>query len=355
MSDSTFTTLQALGWDAAWAEAFAALPTQIALVPARVMAAHKEIYTLHTGNEEVLAQPTGNLRYSTNSAAGLPATGDWVAVQVVRGGRAAIHHVLARRTRFSRKIPGNRSAEQVVAANVDTIFVVMSLDHDFSPRRLERYLVSAWESGARPVIVLNKADTCDRVVELLSQAEAAAPGADVHVVSALDTATLEPLRAYAPCSKTVALLGSSGVGKSTLVNALLGKQALRTAEVRARDSKGRHTSSRRELLRLPDGGLLLDTPGMRELQLWSAGDLAGTFADIAEASSRCRFRDCQHRHEPGCAVRAEVPHDRLDSFHRLRRELHHLELRTDAVASSLEKKKWKAIHKALRHHPKTQD
>ncbi len=354
MSDDTF-TLQDLGWDPAWAESLAALPLQTAFVPARVMAAHKEIYTVHTGDQELLAQLTGNLRYSAASAAGLPTTGDWVAVQVVRGSRAAIHHVLPRRTRLSRKIAGSRIAEQIVAANVDTIFLVMSLDHDFSTRRLERYLVSTWESGARPVVVLNKADACDRVAELRGKAATVAPGADVHIVSALDRGTLEPLRAYAPRSKTVALLGSSGVGKSTIINALLGMEALRTAAIRAYDSKGRHTSSRRELLRLPNGGLLLDTPGMRELQLWSADDLSSTFADIEDAASRCRFRDCRHLHEPDCAVRVEVAHDRLASYHRLQRELHHLEIRTDAAAAAAEKRKWKAIHKALRHHPKSQD
>jgi ribosome biogenesis GTPase len=244
----------------------------------------------------------------------------------------------------------------LLGSNIDIVFVVMGLDHDFSVRRVERYVVTAWEGGATPVIVLNKADLCDAQDERRLEVERAASGVDVHVISAIDPGTLPALRKYLVRGSTIAVVGSSGAGKSTLINALFGAEIQQTRTVRLSDSKGRHTTTRRELILLPGGGLLLDTPGMRELQLWSSSEnLAGAFSDIDGLAVRCRFRDCTHLHEPGCAVRGGVDADRLSSFHRLQRELRSLEIRSDARATAMEKRKWKTIHKTMRRHPKGRD
>jgi ribosome biogenesis GTPase len=285
--------------------------------------------------------------------------GDWVALQLHnQNTEATIHHLLPRRSQFARKAAGHQTMAQVVAANVDTLFLMAGLDGDFNPRRIERYLVMAWESGANPVIVLNKADLCPNLEDKLALLEPVALGVPVHPVSAVSGEGLGALAVYLQPGQTVALVGSSGVGKSTLTNYLLGTQQQATQTVRADDSKGRHTTSHRQLLLLPSGALLIDTPGMRELQLWSTADgLDDTFSDVEELASQCKFRDCQHQSEPGCAVLAAIAAGHLDpqrlrSYQKLQKEQQWLEQRQDQRASLNTKRRWKQITKTMRHNPK---
>jgi ribosome biogenesis GTPase len=270
-----------------------------------------------------------------------------------------IHAVLPRKSKFSRKVAGQRTDEQVVAANVDTLFLVSGLDGDFNPRRIERYLTAAWDSGARPVVVLNKLDRCDNPDACLLEVEAVAMGVPVHRVSALKGTNVEELTAYLGPGQTVGLLGSSGVGKSTLVNHLLGEERMATGEVRASDSRGRHVTSHRQLIVLPGGaGILVDTPGLRELQLWGTADgLAAAFSDVEALARSCRFRDCGHGAEPGCAVRDAVSEGRLaaervEHFARLGRELRHLAGRQDALARRAQVLQAKVLARAMRRDPR---
>ena len=269
-----------------------------------------------------------------------------------------IHGLVPRAGAFTRKVAGETTEEQVIAANVDVAFLVAGLDHDFNPRRLERYVVAVWESGATPVLVLNKADLGERVEERQAEAAAAAPGVAVVALSARERTGLETLGAWLEPGCTVALLGSSGAGKSTLVNALLGEDRQATGEVREDDSRGRHTTTRRELIVLPGGALLIDTPGLRELQLWSGEEsLAGAFPDVEALAASCRFRDCRHAGEPGCAVRAAVESGaleeaRFESWVKLQRELRWLDARQDQRARAEQEARWKAIAKSMKHHPK---
>jgi ribosome biogenesis GTPase len=313
----------ALGWNARLEEAFA--PHAAAgLVPGRVALEHTHIYRVFTDDGEWLARVSGRLRHRAAARVDFPAVGDWVAIEpAAHGGDARILAVLPRSSRFSRRAAGDPTEEQIVAANIDTVFLVSGLDGDFNPRRIERYLVVAWDSGATPVVVLNKADLVDDPTAAVDEVRPLAPGVAVHAVSTRQPDTLDVLRQYLGFGRTGALLGSSGVGKSSIVNQLIGHDLLRTREVRTSDSRGRHVSTARQLVMLPGHGVLIDTPGMRELQLWeSETSLAGTFADIDERAAECRFRDCQHRSEPGCAVRAavdagEIPIERLESFYKL--------------------------------------
>jgi ribosome biogenesis GTPase len=310
---------------------------------------------------EVLASAAGKLQYEASGRGELPAVGDWVCASVrPEEGRATIHRLLKRRTMISRKGAGSVTDEQVLAANIDTVFLVNSLNQDFNPRRIERYLALAWESGARPVVLLTKADVCEDPAEAAAAIERIAPSVPVHVVSALEGRGLEALAAYLGCGQTSVLLGSSGVGKSTLVNRILGEQRQEVREIRSNDGRGRHTTTSRQLIFLPDGGMLIDTPGMRELQLW--GTDAGSeqaFQDIEEAASRCRFTDCGHQAgTPGCGVQAAIesgalPSERVESCFKLRRERAFLDRRKDKKALSEEKKRWKAIEVAdrKRHFP----
>jgi ribosome biogenesis GTPase / thiamine phosphate phosphatase len=348
------TDLEGLGWGPSFAEAFRDHARE-GWSPGRVALAERGVYRVWTARGELRAGLAGHLRHHAAGAADLPAVGDWVALRAGAGDHAAaIHAVLPRRSAFSRKLAGSPTEEQVVAANVDTLFLVSGLDRDFNPRRIERSLVLAWESGALPVLLLNKADACADPWARAETACAAAPGVPVHPVSARTGAGLDALDGYLGRGRTVALLGSSGAGKSTLVNRLLGRELQATREVRARDGRGQHATTRRELILLPGGALLVDTPGWRELQLWAAGaGLDQAFEDVAALAARCRFRDCAHGQEPGCAVREGLGDDRLRSYRKLQGELRALAGRQDERARAAEKGRLRSIHKlANRFRPR---
>ena len=345
--------LAPLGWTPRLEALFEAHRNE-GLVPARVSLEHTHIYRVLTGREEWLARIAGRLRHEASGRADFPAVGDWVAVEpAAQSGDARIKAVLPRVSRFSRKAAGDATEEQVVAANIDVVFLVGGLDHDFNPRRLERYLLVASDSGAMPVIVLNKADLVADPQVAVEEVRALAPAVEVHAVTTRTPASLDPLRHHLTFGRTGALLGSSGVGKSSIVNSLIGHDLLPTHDVRESDSRGRHTSTNRQLVQLPGGGLLIDTPGMRELQLWDSGGLSETFTDVNTLSDACRFRDCRHRAEPGCAVTAavaagELAGSRLESFRKLDAEREHTERQQDERAQIERKRQGRIGAKALR-------
>jgi ribosome biogenesis GTPase len=323
----------------------------------RILEERKSCYVLLTEDgREVLASAAGKLQYEASGRGELPTVGDWVCASVRQEeGRATIHRLLERRTKISRKGAGSVTDEQVLAANIDTVFLVNSLNQDLNPRRIERYLALASESGARPVLLLTKADLCEEPAEAVAEVQRLAPFVSVHVVSALDGTGLAELALYLGPGQTSVLLGLSGVGKSTLVNRILGEERQEVREIRSNDGRGRHTTTSRQLLFLPEGGMLIDTPGMRELQLWDANEGVGpTFQDVEEAASRCRFTDCGHHAEtPGCAVQAAIESGALSAEHvanwsKLRRELKFLDRRKNKKAQSEEKKRWKEIELADR-------
>ena len=326
------------------------------LVLGRVSAVHREQYRLYTAEGEVKAEAIGALLYRAVDGSEWPAVGDWVAAQIVGPGEAMIHAVLPRKTVFSRRAAGEREREQVIAANIDMVLVVCGLDHDFNVRRIERYLILAREGGADVGVVLNKADLCADTQARIREAVQVAGGAPVVSICARSPEAIDPILALIGGCRTVALLGSSGVGKSTLVNQLLGEERYRVQEVRVSDSRGRHTTTWRELSPLPRGGAIIDTPGMRELQLWAGqGSLDLAFDDIAELALRCRFRDCAHGVEEGCAVQSAILEGALDgerwqSYQKLRAEVAWHERRTDVSAALAEKRRWKKIHREMRSH-----
>ena len=336
--------LKEFGWDDGYAAAFEPYATE-GFLPARVIKQQRDLSTLAGATGEVEACVTGRFRHQAASPADYPAVGDWVAMTDQDGHRAVIHAVLPRRSAFVRKVAGEVVEAQVAASNVDTVFLVSGLDGDFNLRRIERYLTTAWTSGASPVIVLNKSDLRDDLPDVVTAVSLIAPGVPVVALSALGAGSLEALGPYLVPRRTVALLGSSGVGKSTLVNRLLGEERLATSPVSdAEAGRGRHTTTTRELVRLPGGALLIDTPGMRELQLWADEDgLDRAFDEIDRLAAGCRFRDCRHEQEPGCAVRSAVEAGTLDarrlaSYLKLRRELGFLELKRDVKARRQQEK-----------------
>jgi ribosome biogenesis GTPase / thiamine phosphate phosphatase len=340
--------LTALGWDDGLAEQFEP-HARAGFVPGRVAVQHRGAYDVLTEDGELRCDVPGRLYDEAASPADLPAVGDWVAVAPRLDERAGtVQAVLPRRTKFSRKTAWQASEEQVLAANVDVVLIVSSLNEDLNLRRLERYLTLAWESGARPVVVLTKTDLADDVAAAVTAVESVAFGAPVHAISSVTGEGLDHLRTYLAPGVTAALLGSSGVGKSTLVNTLAGDELLATREIRD-DGKGRHTTTRRELVELPGAGLVIDTPGMRELQLWTADEgLEEAFEDVTELFAHCRFSDCAHETEPGCAVKAALADgslapERWESYLKLQRELAHLERRLDRRATAEARKRWKAI------------
>jgi len=333
--------LAALGWTDELEAAFTPYVSR-GFEPARVLAEHRGGYLVRGERDERLAHPRGKLRDDEINA-GMPAVGDWVAVCDATGNRYAIEAVLPRRTKISRKTPWLRVEEHVLASNVDTVFLVTGLDGDFNPRRLERYLTAAWDSGADPVLILTKLDLLDDESKLV-EAEDIAMGVPVLAVSNVSGEGIEQVAALLQPALTIVLLGSSGVGKSTLVNRLAGRSLMPTGDLR-RDGRGRHTTRHRHLLVLPSGALLLDTPGLRELQIWE-GDVDSAFADIAALAAECRFSDCAHDTEPDCAVQGaletgELDRDRWQSYLKLQRELRALERRRGSREHRELKRRWR--------------
>jgi ribosome biogenesis GTPase len=320
-------------------------------VIARVAIEHRNSYALRREDgSEIFATLAGRLRYETTHREDLPAVGDFVRVR-----ETVIEEVLPRKTAFLRKAVSDAVEAQVIAANIDTVFVVTGLDGDFNPRRLERYYATARASGAQCAILLNKADLCDNLEARIKQVRAIAPGADVVAISALHGDGIGALGPYLTAGETVAFVGSSGAGKSTLINLLLGHQRQSTGAVREADSRGRHTTTHRELLETPTGAFLIDTPGLRELQPWAGeDDVDGAFPDIEELAEQCRFRDCAHAGEEGCAVQAAIDagsldFDRFSSYRKMRKEAAYLDRRIDVRAQLDQKAQWKKIHKVMRN------
>lgn len=324
------------------------------LHPARVVVEHRGAYQVIAAEGPCWAELTGRLRHRARDRLDLPAVGDWVALQ--SDGR--IDAVLPRKSAFVRQAAGTRPEPQIVAANIDLVFIVTSANSEFSPRRIERYISAIWESGASPLLVINKTDLCDDVDGLIGSLGGAAAGLPVARVSALEQQGAELLSPFLGPQTTIALVGSSGVGKSTLANWLLGREAQDTGTIRPYDELGRHTTTHRELIALPNGGALIDTPGMREFALWSDdGDLAGPFADIQALSGRCRFADCQHDGQPGCAIgqalaTGELDAERLEHFFKLQREIAYQKERGSVAVRHSIKRQGKARVRALRQRKK---
>lgn len=352
-------TIEQLGWNAHVAEHFQVYAAQ-GYTAARVVRAAGGFYSLHDGEAELTATLAGQLRHTSPPDA-LPVVGDWVVVDPAAAG-VRIAAVLPRRTALRRAAAGRRKSmaetpatSQVLAANVETALIVCGLDRDYNPRRIERYLTLVFESGAAPVIVLNKCDLCPETQQRCVEIEALAFGVPVLPVSARSGQGLDGLTPFLCAGATLVLLGSSGAGKSTLLNRLSGADRQVTTAVSAAVGKGVHTTSHRELFPLPGGALVIDTPGLRELHLWSEGGdgLSSTFPEIAELSGRCRFGDCRHDHEPGCAVREAVAGGtldpaRLESYRRQQSQLGYAINRQECTAQQLERQKWKAIHKEIK-------
>jgi ribosome biogenesis GTPase len=348
--------LEQLGWNSFFSDAFRSFAGQ-GYHPGRVCRAARGRYSLLTAQGEIEASARGKLQSGRDLEVAAAVVGDWTAFSEID---ARIEAVLARRTKISRKAAGRRTQEQVLAANVDVLLLVSGLDHDFNLRRLERCLALASDSGVRPVLVLNKSDLCEDAGKVLREVRPVAAGAPVVLISALEGIGVDDLESYLRPGETAALIGSSGAGKSTLANRLLGFESQPVREVRSHDGRGRHTTTARELLLMPHGWLLLDMPGLREVQLW--GDAEGVdqaFPEIASLAASCRFRDCRHQGEPGCAVAAavemgEMGEGRLQNYHKLQRELAYLDTKQDERAALEQKRKWKQIQKTYRrtHRPK---
>jgi ribosome biogenesis GTPase len=350
--DSSQHLLQ-LGWDSFFEKHFQ-LVKVTGLIPARVVSESKGSFQVYSEYGELTAKISGKMRYHTAEEKQYPVVGDWVVIKpLINEQKGIINAVLPRKSKFSRKVAGERTEEQIVSANVDTVFIVSSLDggRNFNLRRIERYLTLAWSSGAIPVLVLNKVDLCPDVDIYIRSVEDIAQGISIHPVSAKEQIGLDSLRNYLTKGHTVAFLGSSGVGKSALINALLGVERQKIGEVRDDDRIGRHTTTKRELINLPSGGMVIDTPGMREIQMWGEEDnLQGAFNDIEMLAKKCRFSNCSHNVESGCAVREAIDKGnldlaRLENYHKLQNELNYLAFREEHSTRLYEKMRWKKIAK----------
>lgn len=345
--------LDTYGWESRLAEIFEP-HAATGCIPGRVIA-QRGMLVVATERGEVLATSSGRLRHDAADAGELPTVGDWVALQIPpEGNQGRIQAVLPRKSAFLRKAAGKKTSGQAVAANIDTVFLLSGLDGDFNLRRLERYLAGAWESGARPIVLLNKADLCPEAEDHFREAQAIAFGTPVYLLSAQRGDGYESIEPYLKAGETITLLGSSGVGKSTLINRILGRDLQKTMEVREHDARGRHTTTHRELFVAPSGALVIDTPGMRELQLWDSEEgIEATFGEVEAIAAACAFGDCRHATEPGCAIRealdaGTLDPDRFESWKKLQKEAESLRNRTDALARTKEKGRVKSIERSLR-------
>lgn len=325
------------------------------VVPGRISCEHRNLYHVISENGDMTAEVSGRFRHEALSRADFPVVGDWVVIAPVENQQSAtIHAVLPRQSSFSRKaILGGgpksgmgKTEEQVLVANINSVFLVSGLDGDFNLRRIERYLTIAWDSGATPVVVLNKADLSENIEEEIEKIEEVALGVPILPISAKTGEGIDSLLQYIQKGQTVTLLGSSGVGKSSIINCLLGEELIKVGGLRKSDGRGKHTTTYRELLVLPEGGIVIDTPGMRELQIWSENEgLEKTFGDIEELAAKCKFNDCSHQTEPGCAIQAALENSTLDKkryegYLKLQKELAHLKTRQDQKETRRISREW---------------
>jgi ribosome biogenesis GTPase len=357
MSLFQFPRLRPWGWDDFFESQF----NDPTLIPARVIGEEKNAFRLQTESGTCWGKVSGHFHFTAGVRRDLPATGDWVACAPAAGTAwMVIHRRLERKSCLTRKMAGRESDDQILAANINTVFIVTSANGDLNPRRLERYLTLVWNSGAAPVILLTKVDLAPDVDEALAAIRETAIGVEVFAVSSLTGYGVEALTGYLGQGQTVVLIGSSGVGKSTLVNRLVGSSVVRTQEIREADDKGRHTTTSRYLFRLPSGGSLIDTPGMRELQLSDTHDegLGQLFEDIEALAGVCRFSNCRHQTEPGCAIRSAIADGELDSgrwesYLKLQKEVRYHLQKHDKAAISESRQEWKKVNRALRAKKKS--
>lgn len=343
-----------LGWGPFFQSSFEMFENE-GLKAARVICEHKQLYKIQNEDGVQDAKVSNQFIRNANFLSDYPTVGDWVVIEHRDGeDHATIQALLPRLSSFSRKNAFNKTEEQVMAANIDTVFLVSGLDLNFNLRRIERYLVLAWDCGANPVIILNKSDLCDDVNQYIEEVESIALGVPIIPLSAKDRIGIEALDEYIAEGKTVVFLGSSGTGKSTLINGLLGEDRLQTGSVRKGDFQGRHTTTSRELIILPNGGIVIDTPGIRELQLWTdEKSLTGVFSEIEELSHNCKFRNCQHVNEPDCAIQnaiqeGVIDEDRFKNYLKMKAEIKHLEARQDQKLNLAQKKSQKELSKLIK-------
>jgi ribosome biogenesis GTPase len=343
--------LSSLGWDALLEQRFKPYSRQ-GFKAGRVAVEQKELYHVFTVLGDLPARITGKMRHAAKGRTDFPAVGDWVVLSYSStDAEATIQTILPRKSKLSRKAAGKTVDEQILATNIDTAFIVTGLDGDFNVRRIERYLTVIWESGANPVVLLNKVDICTNPQEKLANVESVAFGVPMHLISARTGQGIEKVRSYLKTGRTAVLLGSSGAGKSTLINNLLGYERNRTQAVRKDDSRGRHTTAYRELIVLPRGGCIIDSPGIREIQVWDAASGIGeTFEDVESLARECRFKDCHHENEPGCVVQEALKTGRLDAaryenYLKLRREQAYISRLQNKNEMTANKEKWRKIAK----------